>query len=352
MKIAIASDAWCPQVNGVVTTLTNTIEAAQRLGHQVELVSAAALRSVACPTYPEIRLAILPSAHVRERLQRFEPDAIHIATEGPVGLAARAYCRTRQLPFTTSYHTQFPDYVQERWGIPASIGYAYLRAFHRSAVRTFVSTETVRLNLQARGFVHLAPWSRGVDTAVFRPDPDARRSTAQWPRPIMLYAGRVAVEKNLDAFLRLDLPGTKLIVGNGPALPALRRRYPSVQFLGYRFGAELSQQMAAADVFVFPSLTDTFGIVMLEAMACGVPVAAFPVQGPLDVVRNGITGVLDADLAEAIRAALRIDPMPCRAFAQQHSWERCTRQFIGNLAVAGRRMAPSIALSAKIRTPI
>ncbi|HEY6451531.1 MAG TPA: glycosyltransferase family 1 protein [Steroidobacteraceae bacterium] len=333
MRIAIVSDAWRPQINGVVTTLENTVQTAQELGHRVELISSAGLRSIACPSYPEIRLALRPARAVRRRLQQFAPEAIHIATEGPLGLAARSYCLGRRLAFTSSFHSQFPDYVQQRWGIPTSVGYAYLRWFHAPAARTLVGTSTVRADLQARGFTHLAPWSRGVDTALFRPDAQARRAAgARWPRPIMLYAGRVAVEKNLEAFLRLALPGTKLIVGDGPALGELRRRYPEATFLGYQFGSALARQLAGADVFVFPSRTDTFGIVMLEALASGLPVAAFPVQGPRDVVQPGRTGVLHEDLAAAIRGAIELDPAPCRAFAQTHTWERCTRAFIGHLA--------------------
>jgi glycosyltransferase involved in cell wall biosynthesis len=340
MRVAIVSDAWRPQINGVVTTLGKTAEAAGSLGHTVEVVSVDASPSIACPSYPEIRLAIRPGKVVRERLKQFAPEMIHIATEGPLGLAARGYCLKRKLPFTTSYHTQFPDYAQARWGIPASLGYNYLRWFHRPAVRTLVGTETVRSNLQARGFTHLVPWSRGVDTELFRPDPAAHAAAiARWPKPIMVYSGRVAVEKNLDAFLRLQIPGTKVIIGDGPAKAELQRQYPDAVFLGYRFGAELAWHMASADVFVFPSRTDTFGIVMLEAMACGVPIAAFPVQGPLDVVRSGMTGVLDADLETAIRGALELDPGHCRSFAQMQSWERCTRQFIGHLAMAVERAA-------------
>jgi glycosyltransferase involved in cell wall biosynthesis len=335
MRIAIVSDAWRPQINGVVTTLGKTAEAAEGLGHTVEVVSADGSASFPCPSYPEIRLSLRPGRVVRERLEQFEPEAIHVATEGPLGLAARAYCLRRRLPFTTSYHTQFPDYAQARWGVPASLGYAYLRWFHKPAVRTLVGTPTVRSNLHARGFGHLVPWSRGVDTGLFRPDPAARaQADVRWPRPIMLYSGRVALEKNLAAFLRLPVPGTKIVVGDGPARAELQREFPDAVFLGYRFGAELAAQIAAADVFVFASRTDTFGIVMLEAMACGVPVAAYPVQGPLDVVRQGVTGVLDEDLQAAIRGALRLDPAQCRAFAQMQSWERCTRQFIGHLVPA------------------
>jgi glycosyltransferase involved in cell wall biosynthesis len=344
MRIAIVSDAWRPQINGVVTTLEQTTAAARRLGHEALVISAAGLRSIPCPSYPEIRLALQPTRAVCERLAQFAPEAIHIATEGPLGLAARGHCMRWGVPFTTSYHTQFPDYARARWGLPAALGYAYLRWFHRPAVRTLVGTESVRGNLQARGFKHLVPWSRGVDTTLFRPDAHARAAaSARWPRPIMLYAGRIAVEKNLEAFLGLSLPGTKVIVGDGPARALLSARYPSAVFLGYRFGAELAEQMAGADVFVFPSRTDTFGIVMLEAMACGVPVAAFPVQGPLDVVRSGENGVLHAELQSAIRAALTLAAAPCRAFAQLHTWERCTRQFVGHLALIAERQALTLA---------
>jgi glycosyltransferase involved in cell wall biosynthesis len=340
MRIAIVSDAWRPQINGVVTTLGKTAEAAEHLGHSIEVISADGTPSIACPSYPEIRLAIRPGRVVRERLRRFAPERIHIATEGPLGLAARNHCVGNKLSFTTSYHTQFPDYAHARWRVPASWGYAYLRWFHQPAVRTLVGTETVRTNLHARGFNHLVPWSRGVDTALFRPHAQARAVAAtRWARPIMLYSGRVAVEKNLEAFLRLPLPGTKLIVGDGPARAALQSSYPDAVFLGYRFGAELAWHMAAADVFVFPSRTDTFGIVMLESMACGVPVAAYPVQGPLDVVQNGVTGILDEDLGVAVKRALELDSAQCLAFAQLQSWERCTRQFIGHLAPALERQA-------------
>ena len=348
MRIAIVSDAWRPQINGVVTTLEQTTEAARRLGHEVLLTSAAGLASVPCPSYPEIRLALCPGRAVRSQLQRFAPEAIHIATEGPLGLAARAYCLRHRLAFTTSYHPQFPDYAHQRWGVPACLGYAYLRWFHRPAARTLVGTASVRASLQARGFEHLVPWSRGVDTALFRPDASARQAAAaRWARPIMLYAGRVAVEKNIDAFLELRTPGTKLVVGDGPALVELKRRYPDAVFLGYRLGAQLAQHLAGADVLVFPSRTDTFGIVMLEAMACGVPVAAYPVQGPLDVVRDGATGVLHEQLLTAIRGALQIDSELCRAFAQLHTWERCTRQFLGHLAVLTERAASARRRGAK-----
>ena len=348
MRIAIVSDAWRPQINGVVTTLEQTSEAARRLGHEILLISAAGLACVPCPSYPEIRLALCPGPSVRARLQRFAPEAIHIATEGPLGLAARAYCMRRRLPFTSSYHTQFPDYAQQRWGVPTGLGYAYLRWFHRPALRTLVGTASVRATLQARGFEHLVAWSRGVDTTMFRPDASARQAAAaRWPRPIMLYAGRVAVEKNIDAFLELRTPGTKVVVGDGPALVDLQRRYPDAVFLGYRMGAQLAQHLAGADVLVFPSRTDTFGIVMLEAMACGVPVAAYPVQGPLDVVRDGTTGVLHEQLLTAIRGALQLDSASCRAFAQLHTWERSTRQFLGHLAVLHERAALAHKRAAK-----
>jgi glycosyltransferase involved in cell wall biosynthesis len=345
MKIAIVTDAWRPQINGVVTTLGKTAQTAEKLGHTVEVISAEGSRSFACPSYPEIRLALRPGRLVRKRLDRFAPEMIHIATEGPLGLAARRYCLKRKLPFTTSFHTQFPDYAKARWGIPAAWGYAFLRWFHQPAVHTLVGTQSVRANLQRQGFRHLVPWSRGVDTDLFHPDPSARAQTPeQWQRPIMLYSGRVAVEKNLNSFLCLKMPGTKVIVGDGPARAELQREFPDAVFVGYRFGEELAAHLAMADVFVFPSRTDTFGIVMLEAMACGVPVAAFPVQGPRDVVRQGITGILNEDLKVAIEAALRLEPDACRSFALMQSWERCTRQFLGHLAPTGTTArAPVVA---------
>ena len=327
-RIAIVTDAWTPQVNGVVTTLRETARCLEAIGWRVELVTPLSFARVPCPGYPEIRLSLLPGARLAAMLDEFAPHCVHIATEGPLGLAARRDCLRKSRPFTTSYHTQFPQYLRARLPIPLSWSYAFLRWFHRPAMRTLVATESVRRELHGQGFDRLALWSRGVDTQSFRP---YDKYYLHEERPILLYAGRVAVEKGLEEFLELDTPGTKYVVGDGPSLASLRRRYPNVLYAGYRFGEELARYVAAADVFVFPSRTDTFGLVMLEALACGVPVAAHPVPGPIDVIEPGVTGVLHEDLDEAIRGALALDPAPCREAALRRSWEAATRQFVTQL---------------------
>ena len=331
MNIAIVSDAWRPQTNGVVTTLARTAACLETFGHRVRVLGPEAFRSVPCPTYPEIRLSLAPGRGLADFLDEFAPDAVHVATEGPLGLAARRQLRRRGWRFTTSYHTQFPQYLRARAPIPLGWSYAALRWFHSAAARVMVNTPHVRDELAAHGFANLVHWTRGVDATLFRP---REKAFLDLPRPVFACVGRVAVEKNVEAFLSLDLPGTKLVVGGGPALEEMRRRYPEAVFTGYRFGEELAATLAAADVFVFPSLTDTFGLVMLEAMACGVPVAAFPVTGPLDVVVPGVTGVLDRDLRRAALAALELDPQACVAHARRHTWEAATRQFEGHLAAA------------------
>ena len=328
MRIAIVTDAWLPQTNGVVTTLSRTRECIERAGHDVLLVTPEPFRTFPCPTYPEIRLAWRPGAEIARRLDRFAPQCIHVATEGTLGLAARAYCRRRGLEFTTSYHTRFPRYVRMRAPVPESWSYAYLRWFHGAAMRTMTGTPSQREELLARGFRNVTLWSRGVDTALFRP---REKTFGGFIHPVAMYVGRVAVEKNIDAFVTLEVAGSKVVVGDGPALAALRRRHPDIHFTGYKFGEELASCLAAADVFVFPSRTDTFGLVMLEAMACGVPVAAYPVTGPVDVIDNGVTGMLDVDLSRAARAALELDPAACRAQALRHTWEAATSQFLDNL---------------------
>jgi glycosyltransferase involved in cell wall biosynthesis len=268
---------------------------------------------------------------VHQRLDALDPDAVHIATEGPLGLAARRWCLRNGRAFTTSYHTQFPEYVRARFPIPLAVSYAFLRWFHGPAVHTLVATPSMMKALAERGFRNLALWSRGVDTQLFRPrDEDC----VGYPRPIWLYFGRISVEKGVDDFLALELPGTRLVVGDGPAADGLRRKYPDAIFTGYRFGVELARTVASADVFVFPSRTDTFGLVLLEAMACGVPVAAYPVTGPIDVVDNGVTGVLSEDLHSAALAALQLDRGACRDHALRYSWEEATRQFLAGLAGA------------------
>jgi glycosyltransferase involved in cell wall biosynthesis len=328
MRLALVTDAWLPQTNGVVRTLSITAGMLQRQGHTVEVLDPGGFRTIPCPTYPEIRLAWRPYRKLARRLAALAPDAVHVATEGPLGLAARRWCLRSCHAFTTSYHTQFPEYLRARFPVPLSLSYAHLRRFHGAAARTLVATSSMRQQLTARGFRNLATWSRGVDTQLFRP---RSKAFLDLPRPIWLYFGRVSVEKGIDDFLRLDLPGTRLVVGDGPALAELRQRYPAVVFAGFRYGEDLASHIAAADVFVFPSRTDTFGLVLLEAMACGVPVAAYPVTGPVDVVVDGVTGVLGEDLRAAALAALELDPRACREHALRYTWEAATQQFVGHV---------------------
>ncbi|MBC7983846.1 MAG: glycosyltransferase family 1 protein [Candidatus Obscuribacterales bacterium] len=334
MRVAIITDAWRPQVNGVVKTLSTTAEQLELLGHTVLVVEPGLFKTFPCPTYPEIRLAWLPYRRIEALLSEFQPDAIHIATEGPLGSTARRWCLRRNFPFTTSYHTQFPEYVRARAPIPLTVTYAYLRRFHSAATRTMVATPTLQRSLEARGFTNLVRWSRGVDLDLFKP---RLKSFLPFARPIWLFTGRVAVEKNIETFLKLDLPGTKVVVGDGPARVELAAKYRATQFVGYKFGEELAQHMASADVFVFPSRTDTFGLVLLEAMACGVPVAAYPVTGPIDVVEHGESGVLHGDLATAARSALSLNSERCRNHALRYSWPAATQQFLKNLQPIAER---------------
>ena len=329
MRILLVTDAWLPQVNGVVRTLDTVRGELERLGHHVKVVAPAEFATVPCPTYPEIRLAVAPARKLARLFDAHDPDAIHIATEGPLGHAARRLCLARGWPFTTSYHTRFPDYVHARTFIPRSWTFALLRRFHAPAAGVMVAAPTLRAELTAHGFRNVRDWSRGVDTELFVPGPKAMFG---FPKPILLYVGRVAVEKNIEAFLALDVPGTKVVVGDGPMLETLRRKYPAARFPGARFGTELARFYQAADVFVFPSRTDTFGLVMLEALACGLPVAAFPVSGPLDVIGTSPSGCLDENLGRAIEKALEIPPNVCRARALEHSWKACAQQFLDNLA--------------------
>jgi glycosyltransferase involved in cell wall biosynthesis len=329
MRVLIASDAWDPQVNGVVRSIDETRTALLGFGIDVELLTPCRFRTVPLPTYPEIRVALASSAAAARAIITGRPDAIHIATEGPIGFATRRACLDHGLAFTTSYHTRFPDYLRARTGIPVAWSYAWLRRFHSAAAATMVSTETLRSELVGRGFARLAKWSRGVDTALFRPE---ARAALDLEGPIFLYVGRLAVEKNVGAFLDLDLPGTKLVVGDGPARAALQARYPSAVFLGVRTGEDLARIYASADVFVFPSLTDTFGLVLLEALASGLPVAAFPVPGPVDVLGGADVGVLDHDLRRAALAALAIPRDRCREFALARSWTACAEEFVAHLA--------------------
>lgn len=350
MRIAIVTDAWSPQTNGVVSTLRQTTSCLEKLGHEILLVTPGSFRSVPCPTYPEIRLALFPYRKLSAMIGAFRPDAIHIATEGSLGFAARRHCLRHGLEFTTSYHTQFPQYLRSRYPIPTSFSYRALRWFHGAAAHCMVSTQTVRDQLAERGFRNLVRWQRGVDTTLFKPGP---KDFLSLPRPIAAYVGRVAVEKNIDAFLRMPWSGTRVVIGDGPELPRLKSQYRDAVYLGFRFGEDLARHLAAADVFVFPSLTDTFGLVNLEAMACGVPVAAYPVAGPIDVVEDGVTGALDADLARAARRALEIDPRNCRERALRSSWESCSREFESNLVPAGgQRAVRPLPMPATLRQPV
>ena len=331
MRIALATDAWTPQINGVVTTLKATAAHLNALGHETRVIHPQGLWCLPCPSYPEIRLAIAPGAHVARELRAFAPHAIHVATEGPLGMAVRRYCRARGVPFTSSYHTHYPEYLRARWPIPLTVSYAWLRRFHNGAARTFVSSPTLESQLSARGIGRLHRWRRGVDLERFRPDAATHALLEGRPRPIMACVGRLAVEKNLEAFLGLALPGTHLVIGDGPGRAELERRYPQALFLGFRTGEELTRLLCGSDVLVFPSLTDTFGIAMIEALACGVPVAAFPVPGPVDVIEPGVTGVLDADLATAIAGALRLSRAVCAARARAFTWGAATAQFLAGL---------------------
>jgi 1,2-diacylglycerol 3-alpha-glucosyltransferase/glucuronosyltransferase len=332
MKILLASDAWSPQVNGVVRTMQTVMHELEALGHPVVTLTPDQCFTVPLPFYKEIKLAINPGGAVARVIEESKPDAIHIVTEGPIGIAARRWCLKNGLHFTTAYHTRFPEYLAVRYIAPKRFTYALLRRFHAPAVRVMVATESVRRELAGHGFSNLAPWGRGVDAALF--DPEQRDERPEFERPIFLYVGRVAHEKNLPAFLGLDLPGSKVVVGEGPALGALKARYPDVHFLGKREGCALAKAYATADVFVFPSRTDTFGLVMLEALASGVPVAAYPVPGPLDVLAGSDAGALDEDLQVAALKALTLPRTRCRELALRFTWSACARQFLEQLCPA------------------
>jgi glycosyltransferase involved in cell wall biosynthesis len=329
MRVLLVTDAWYPQVNGVVRTLETVTTILRRQGHEVHLLTPQGFVTLPCPTYPEIRLALFPGRKVSEMLDRFGAEAIHIATEGPLGIAARRLCLARGLRFTTSFHTRFPEYVEARFRVPPGPLYAWLRRFHNAGAGVMVATARLRRELAARGFNNLLAWTRGVDTALFRPRD--KSFLDHLPRPIWLNVGRLAVEKNIEAFLSLPLDGTKLVVGDGPQLDSLKRKYPAAVFVGAKRGEELASHYAASDVLVFPSRTDTFGLVMLEALASGIPVAAFPVPGPLDVIDDSGTGALDEDLLAACYTALTIPAARCVAYAQRFSWEACAHQFLDNL---------------------
>src|SRR5215467_6582411 len=328
MRIMIVTDAWFPQTNGVVNTLAQTAAWLVRFGHEVMITAPRDFRTIPCPSYPEIRVAVRPMGTLARKFQQFRPQAVHIATEGPLGFAARRYCLRHSWRFTTSYHTQFPQYLKSRWPIPLWVSYAALRRFHAAALRCMVSTQSVENELHGRGFRNLVRWRRGVDTELFRP---RSKDLLQLPRPIAAYVGRLAVEKNVGAFLQMPWRGSRIVIGDGPERARLEARYREAVYAGFRHGEDLAAHLAAADVLVFPSHTDTFGLVNLEAMACGVPVAAFPITGPIDVIEDGVTGALDQDLGKAAERALRVDPRACRERALRSSWDGCTREFEQNL---------------------
>lgn len=335
MRILIATDAWTPQINGVVRVLEATARHLRAMGHVVEVVGPDRFVTVPAPGYPEVRLALAPGRRLARIVDAFAPDAVHVPVEGPIGWAARALCLRRGWPFTTSFHTRFADYFACRMRLPPTIPFAVQRRFHRPGAAFMVQTPTLERELAGRGFRNIRRWGRGVDIEVFRPDPPdgaEDRDFLGLPRPIFLSVGRLSAEKNLEAFLSLDLPGSKVVVGDGPQAAALHRRFPDARFLGYRTGTALARHYRAADAFVFPSRFETFGMVALEALACGLPVAAFPVPGPLDVIGDAPVGVLDTDLRAACLKALTIDRTTCAAHAARFSWRRCTDQFLGNLA--------------------
>lgn len=351
MRVLIATDAWHPQINGVVRTYENIACHAAALGHEVSFVTPEGRTSIPCPTYPEIRLAMITPQRLRSDIERTAPDWVHIATEGPIGLAARAFCRRAGRAFTTSYHTRFPEYVAARFPVPVSWGHAYMRWFHNAGAGVMAATGSLAEELRERGFRNVLHWSRGVDTELFKPR-EVRLFGSEMP--VFMYVGRVAIEKNIEAFLQLDLPGRKVVVGGGPQLGALRKGYPDVAFTGPKSGKELALHFASADVLVFPSITDTYGIVLLEALASGVPVAAYPVTGPRDVVAHGEVGILDGDLRRAALAALEIDRRKCREYALRFSWEKSVNQFFENIRKAGSlasRSGPAKADAEKKNSP-
>lgn len=340
MKIMIITDAWEPQVNGVVRTMQRVITELEAEGHEFDIVHPGeGFRTMPLPTYPEIKLALFAERRIRERFEAFEPDAVHIVTEGTLGMAGRKMCLKMKHPFSTAYHTRFPEYVAARFPVPVSAGYSFVRWFHQYSGRVMVPTPSMVEELKAKNFINLVAWTRGVDTQQFHPSKRIEEGAPDdpfegLPRPIFLNVGRVAVEKNIEAFVELDLPGSIAIVGDGPALEGLKKKYPHVHFLGAKFGDELATYYASADVFVFPSLTDTFGLVVLEAMASGTPVAAFDATGPKDVIPGSNAGTITpigGDLAQGAKDCLTLDRATCRNYAEGYSWKAVATAFLDNL---------------------
>lgn len=344
-RVAIISDAWHPQINGVVRSLGQLVQELRGRGIVVEVFGPDRFRTLPCPFYPEIRLALMPGQRLHKMLRDFKPDALHIATEGPLGLSARRFARAGGYAFTTSFHTRFPEYIAARLPFPRAwtewLAYRWIRSFHAAGSAVMAATPSLIKELTGRGFANVCHWTRGVDTAGFTPD--LRQETEGLARPVFLYAGRLAVEKNIEAFLALDLPGSKLVVGDGPDRVNLQKRFPEARFTGMLKGADLTRAYASADVFVFPSKTDTFGLVMLEALACGTPVAAYPVTGPRDIITGAdpAIGRLDEDLRVAALAALSADRSACRRFAERFSWSAASTMFLNNLVPLASRRAAS-----------
>jgi glycosyltransferase involved in cell wall biosynthesis len=335
MRIAIVTDAWFPHVSGVATTIKATKDELEKMGHSVLVIGPSDFKyTMPMPTYPEIRLALFPDKKLTEILDEFKPDAVHLSVEGPLGMAGRGYCKKRGMNFTTTYHTQFPEYVNVRTGIPVSWTYAFARWFHGGGSCTNVATPALMETLKKRGFKNLAIWNRGVDTAIFNTEDPL---SLPGEKPIFMYMGRVAIEKNIEAFLKLDLPGTKYIVGDGPDRARLEKKFPETKFTGYKFGRELARHVAAADAFVFPSLTDTLGLVMLEANACGVPVAALPSEATQSVIKEGVNGVVSENLKDACMRALTLSRGKVREYALEFGWRKPTELFFKNLQTSLRQ---------------
>ncbi len=336
LRVLIATDAWKPQLNGVVRTLDTLGDILTRFGNQVRYVTPNEFKSVPLPSYSEIRLSLLPNRKVAQIINEFKPDAVHIATEGPIGRATRRFCKRRGYPFTTSFHTRFPEYANERWAVPINWGYAILKDFHKDGATMMVATRGLVEELEERGFSNMKLWARGVDLNQFAPGD--RSFLDAHERPVFLYVGRLAVEKSIEDFLAVDLPGTKVVVGEGPQREELEAKYSDAVFVGPKYGDDLTKFYQASDVFVFPSRTDTFGLVNVEALACGTPVAAYPVRGPLEILDGAAPGcgAMHDDLRTAcLQAFDNRDPELCRRHAENFSWETASRQFITNLEIPG-----------------
>jgi len=334
-KLLLATDAWYPQVNGVVRTLDNVTQELRKMGHHVQILSHDGKKTWGLPSYPEIQLAFYSQSEIRNFVEDFQPDFIHIATEGPIGMAMRKYCIKNNILFTTGFHTRFAEYVEARIPLPGlkQIAYGFLRNFHKSSAAVLSPTKTVSSELESRGFRNVITWTRGVDHETFQ---DYGKDVVESLKsPILVYVGRLAVEKGIDDFLKLKNPGSKLVIGDGPSRAALQKKYPEVTFTGYLFGEELARKISTGDIFVFPSKTDTFGLVMLEAMACGLPVAAYPVMGPIDVVENGFSGALDDNLENAVSMALKLKPQDAIAHASKFTWFKTSAMMFDHLVEVG-----------------